>query len=294
MFGQKSLVLAAAMGMIMSTNAIAGDLALAEPPALNGQQPLEFGTGWYLRGDISWAREKAPIVFPDNSLGNGTKLQNAYSVTLGAGYKFNNWFRMDMTYDFFKPVVSNPKSAAFTCYDNVRIVNDVNGNPVGVHADTNSCYGQQNAQISRYALLLNGYLDLGTWAGVTPYVGAGVGPSLNRTSGTYDWLFSANNTHYGPTLTLPNNTPIPVVWYDNNGNVVPAPITTFGEQNHRQVLNRKNFNMAYALMAGVSYDVGANAKIDMGYRYINLGKLGAGTKSQPISEYRLGVRYMID
>ena len=294
MSGYKSSFLAAALGLFMSTAAIAGDMSLAEPPPLNGQQPLEFGTGWYLRGDISWAREKAPVVFPDSSLGSSAKIQNTYSMTIGGGYKFNNWFRMDLTYDYFKPIVSNPKSANFTCYDNIRLVNDINGNPVGVHADNNSCYSQQNAQVSRYALLLNGYLDLGTWAGVTPYVGAGVGPSLNRTTGTYDWMFAANGIHYGPALTIPGGAPIPLVWYDNNGNVIAAPVTKFGTQDNRTVINRKNFNMAFALMAGVAYDVSPNAKIDMGYRYVNLGKLGAGTRAQPIHEYRIGMRYMID
>jgi opacity protein-like surface antigen len=30
--------------------------------------------------------------------------------------------------------------------------------------------------------LVNGYLDLGNWSGITPYVGAGIGAAMNRLS----------------------------------------------------------------------------------------------------------------
>ena len=93
---------------------------------------------------------------------------------------------------------------------------------------------------------------------------------------------------------LPNPSPIPLVWLDQNGNVVPQPVANFGVQDRRATLNRRNFNLAWALMAGIAYDVSPNAKIDMGYRYVNLGKFGSGTKSTAINEYRIGFRYMID
>ena len=34
--------------------------------------------------------------------------------------------------------------------------------------------------------MFNGYADLGTWSGVTPYVGAGVGFAYNKLSGFTD------------------------------------------------------------------------------------------------------------
>ena len=34
--------------------------------------------------------------------------------------------------------------------------------------------------------MVNGYVDLGTWSGITPYVGAGVGFAYNKLSGFTD------------------------------------------------------------------------------------------------------------
>lgn len=286
---------ALAFGATLSTSALASDMRLPpEAPPLAPQERLEFGTGWYLRGDLSWARERTPIIFPDGSLGQSAKLQNGWSMTIGGGYKFNNWFRADMTYDYFKEVNVGATSANFTCYSSINPVNDAMGNVIAVHAQPDACFSRQTGRLNRHAVLANVYLDLGTWSGVTPYVGAGAGAAYGRVTGHYDWYTAANGLHYGATLNLPNPSPIPLIWLDQNGNVIAQPVTNFGEQDNRRTLNRRNFNMAYAFMAGFAYDVSPNAKIDMGYRFINLGKFGAGAKSTTINEYRIGFRYMID
>ena len=294
MSGKKFLSLAIALGALVSTGATAADMAPMQAAPMGQQERLEFGTGWYLRGDISWAREKTPVVFADPALATGTKLTNGYSITLGGGYKFNNWFRTDLTYDYIKEVNVAARSANFTCYDSVNPVNDINGVLVALHAPQNSCYSRQQGKLSRHVLLANGYLDLGTWSGVSPYVGAGVGTAFGRTSSNYDWFYAGNGAHYDANLVRPNPSPIPEVWLDANGNPIANPIASFGQQDHRSSLNRRNFNLAWALMAGVAYDISPNAKVDVGYRYLSLGKFGAGTKSQTVSEYRIGMRYMID
>ena len=51
--------------------------------------------------------------------------------------------------------------------------------------------GYQNADfyrgnVSSFIGLVNGYVDIGTWYGITPFVGAGVGFSNNRLSGLTD------------------------------------------------------------------------------------------------------------
>ncbi len=38
-----------------------------------------------------------------------------------------------------------------------------------------TCVGHSDSEIHRWDLLANGYLDLGTWDGFTPYIGAGAG-----------------------------------------------------------------------------------------------------------------------
>ncbi len=282
-----------AIGAFMSSQALAADLFAQEAPSLGPQEKLEFGTGWYLRGDIAWAREKDPVIFPDGALGQAAKVTNSWSTSIGGGYKFNNWFRADLTYDYRKPTVSNITSAEFACPVEIRGLNDTDGiTPIGIYAINNQCRAQQNSRLNRYALLANAYLDLGTWAGVSPYIGAGAGVSYGKVSGNYDWIDQANQTHYGPNLVIPAG--FPIVWMDAFGNPVPPGTANFGVQDRRAAISKNQFNMAWALMAGVAYDVSPNAKIDMGYRYLNLGRFGNGTKSATVSEYRIGVRYMID
>jgi opacity protein-like surface antigen len=57
------------------------------------------------------------------------------------------------------------------------------------------------------------------------------------------------------------------------------------------------------LMAGAAIDITSGLKLDLGYRYVNLGEartrldqFGVGTKLKAIDshEVRVGVRYMID
>ena len=45
--------------------------------------------------------------------------------------------------------------------------------------------------IASYVTMFNGYADLGTWYGVTPYVGAGVGFAYNKLFGMTDTGFAA-------------------------------------------------------------------------------------------------------
>ncbi len=114
-------------------------------------QPVEFGTGWYLRGDVAYALDSLPDIdayglFPDASV-----FRSTYAIGLGGGYKFTNWFRADITGDFRQPLnASDPTTGT-------------------------------NANGSRWDALANGYVDLGTWYGVTPYVGAGVGAAWGWT-----------------------------------------------------------------------------------------------------------------
>jgi opacity protein-like surface antigen len=60
-------------------------------------------------------------------------------------------------------------SGAANCFTNVTNP-PPQGNPVPA-----TCIGHSDSEIRRWDLLANGYLDLGTWDGFTPYIGAGAG-----------------------------------------------------------------------------------------------------------------------
>lgn len=291
----KTKLLAASILIICgATNALAGGRALFpedSPRVVYGEKRQEFGSGWYLRGDAGWSRDSLPSLSADGTLTTGTEARNIGSLSIGFGYKINSWFRLDGTAEWRSSHNSSRTSAAFACPLEVRgLTNQVTGLNVGIYAIQNQCRAEERASLRRGVFLTNAYFDLGTWAGVTPFVGVGVGMAYGQTTGNYDWIDTANNGPYSATLTAPGG--FPIIWMDEFGN--PAPAHQFGVQNRRRVLNQTKFNLAWALMAGFAYSVSKHAKIEFGYRYLNMGKWGSSNKANTAQEFRIGFRYQVD
>ena len=261
------------------------DPGYAEIPALQ-EAKVEFGSGWYIRGDLGATRLPSmtlnnPTAFdtaPTVSLKSGSQV--GYTASLGAGYAFNNWFRTDAIFDFHKPV-SVRTSGGFFPASNANFTGTCQAGFVAVTTDgTDSveepyyvdCHSQNEAKIQSYDAIVNGYVDLGHWSRVTPYVGAGIGLSFGHysTSVTY---YQNDGTHYDTYFALPGS-----------GTVLHG---------YRDVRNSGDYyNFAFALMAGVAIDVADHTKLDIGYRYLNLGSVLDTTLSY--QEVRAGLRYMID
>ena len=139
---------------------------------------------------------------------------------------------------------------------------------------------QEHASRQRQAvpLLLNAYFDLGTWSGVTPYVGVGAGVALVSCDG---WRSSS--------LISPETLPA----------IAPA-------------INRAtdDWRFAWSLMAGISYSINQNLALDVGYRFLDIqdGKALPQLPCRPSSvgigtidysdfyshQVRVGFRYTID
>ena len=251
----------------LMTYALAGALAVAfapvaglaadlpEPPLLETiPEPIEFGSSWYLRGDVGYKIYRKPDVRYGGTKYSDEDMKDTGLVGAGVGYKFNNWIRADVTADYeFK----SKMKGRLIC-------------PVAACAQPNGSQlrSREEADVSAFTTMANLYADLGTWHGVTPYVGAGIGASYINVSG-YDY-------------TNPNG------------------ITG-------SVRGDKNWSFSWALMAGVGYEVTDNLTLDVGYRYLNLGdgktkKTGGGfngdvpvkIKHLQAHEMRVGVRYMLD
>ncbi len=106
--------------------------------------------------------------------------------------------------------------------------------------------------ISSLVGLVNGYVDLGTWFGVTPYVGAGVGLARNTLSGMTDQGIASYTSGAGAVTSGPSG------GYFGDGSKT---------------------NFAWALMAGLDFNVTQNLKLELGYRYLDLGKFGSGASN---------------
>lgn len=153
----KSSALALAGGILASAGALAADMLPPIPMISDAPARGSVGAGWYLRGDIGYSGYREPeanLVAPGGVASlDGENLRGAVSVGLGAGYRFNGWLRADITADHRL----ESRATLFT-----------------------GPFGPADADLSSTSVLANAYLDLGTWSGFTPYVGAGLGWNWNR------------------------------------------------------------------------------------------------------------------
>jgi opacity protein-like surface antigen len=92
---------------------------------------------------------------------------------------------------------------------------------------------QYHANLKSWLFMANAFVDLGTWNCFTPFVGAGIGTA---------WNTMADFTDIG--------------------------IGTSGRGVGR---GTSEWHLAWALYAGVSYSVTKNFKVDLTYRYLDLG-----------------------
>lgn len=190
-------------------------------------EPVATG-GWYLRGDIGLGTQTASRWHynpnPPTGITTATyqhTLSSTMFIGAGIGYAFNSWFRADATLEY-------RSGGRFTGRD---ILAGPGGNFENV----------LHSNMSSLVAMLNGYIDLGTWWGITPYVGAGVGYAWNRLSPTFD-----------------------------TGVVVGVGAAS-------GVINGGTMgNFAWSLMAGMAWDVSASTKIELGYRYLNMGHFRSG------------------
>ena len=163
------LALAAAVTPL--TPSLAADY---DPPIYVDQapeyKPVEVGSGWYLRGDVSYAVNKP---FKDTSFGVDPANYNEVfderympaSASLGMGYHFNDYLRAELNFGIM-PYEKSTQTANFA---------GVVG-PPAVSGWTASA----STDNRMYTGMLNAYADLGTYMGFTPYIGAGAGLVYNK------------------------------------------------------------------------------------------------------------------
>src|SRR5262249_40007256 len=97
--------LAASAATLISSMAFAADMPIGAPPPMYAPAPpADFG-GWYLRGDIGFSNQRVDRLNNVLDANNTSSVQNlsfnnAGIFGLGAGYRFNNWFRADVTGEY--------------------------------------------------------------------------------------------------------------------------------------------------------------------------------------------------
>lgn len=230
---------------VLALGALGAPAMAADPALIPMAAPMvekaataltEFTSGWYLRGDVGYRfndmRSSQSAALPAIA---ASQVGDAFSVGGGIGYS-RDWFRADVTLDW--------------------------GSPGNYSGDAAGSPGFYTGKIDAVTAMANVYVDLGTWMGLTPYLGAGAG---------------------GTSLRMRDfRSPI-------------APVIAASRDDSR-------WRFAWAYMAGIAYRVSNNLLLDVGYRHLDFGSgetwlsdgnqlVVNGFKSD---EVRVGVRYQID
>jgi opacity protein-like surface antigen len=168
----------------MSSAALAADMAIAPPPAYGPPVVEDFG-GWYLRGDIGFSNQRVSRLNNALDANATTSVQTLNFNTagifgLGVGYRFNNWFRADITGEY-------RGNSQFFGTDAITFAG-------GFGTDT------YHATKSEWVVLGNAYVDLGTWWCITPFIGAGVGGARVSINGFTDQGITTPVPGPGPAL----------------------------------------------------------------------------------------------
>jgi opacity protein-like surface antigen len=238
--------------------------------------PVEVGSGWYLRGDIGYNlsvetdaeyRTYDPLgdTYSSYEPFTNSELDRGLTYGIGFGYHFSDWIRSDLTLDIFESSFDGTIDLADPC--------------AGGAAGT-SCRVESDSSVTVTSLMANGYIDLGTVSGFTPYVGAGAGLAY------VDWSGATNS------------------YYCVDGGVLCGG-SFQGTTEHS---GESSWRFAYGLMAGVAVDVTQNLRLDLGYRYRKIadgdaagwddasdaaGATGAQARDDgfDMHEVRVGLRY---
>jgi opacity protein-like surface antigen len=189
--------------------------------------PVLPESSWYLRGDIGVGSVQVNSVqWIPNPLNNPTDftiqsvaLQDQVFFLAGVGYEFNNWLRADFTGEY-------RTKDSFVFWGGYTVACP---NPFA------QCLDLYNGYISSWVFLANVYVDLGTWCGLTPFVGVGIGTSANTLGGFSDVGIPTGGAGTGPTVT--------------------------------------DWDLAWAIHAGLSYSVTSNLKLELAYRYLSMGSV---------------------
>ncbi len=245
--------------------------------------PVEIGSGWYLRGDVTYTaatRTADPFAFRTyDAVGDtyasdsfdSASLNEDFSFGGGVGYHFTDLFRMDATLDYGRLRFGGENETAAPCPD-----------PFGGPVDT-GCRTEASGEASVWSGLLNAYVDLGTVSGFTPYVGAGAGYSY------LSWDAIRNQA------------------YCVDGVAACADPAYLGETSHP---GESDWRFTWAVMAGVAWDATQNIKVDLGYRYRRIeggdmfgfnstdtaaGATGVQGRDSALSQHqvRVGLRYSL-
>jgi len=180
--------------------------------------------GWYLRGDIGYSNQEVDSL--DNALyATYDSVDTVYAdfdgapfLDFGIGYRWNNWFRTDVIGSY-------------------RSKSDFDGLDIAV-IGPDIIPDNYTAKKSEWLAMVNGYIDLGSWHGISPFVGAGVGAANVKISDFTDVGVTVDSVAFGA--------------------------------------DHDEWNFAWAVHAGVGWEITPAFTVELAYRYLDMGDAESG------------------
>ncbi|MEA3533661.1 outer membrane protein [Rhizobium sp. CC-YZS058] len=255
-------VLLPLVGLAASAGSVsaADDLDLAPEVTISPDE--ETGGGLYLRGDVGYtlARHSGDVEFTIGGFDGAfddSRFGRPLAGSIGLGTSLSDILRTDVTAEYFQGRFDGDVDVATPCA----------GQPAGT-----GCSTAVDADYKALSLMANAYVDLATIAGVTPYLGAGLGATY------LDWSSVEARARCGSG---------------------PCPGTGAVETGYR---GQDDWRFTYALMAGASYDVSDRVKLDVNYRYSDIAgggfAKGSGVDAEDDGfsrhEIRAGLRFSLN
>ncbi len=193
----------------------------------------------------------------------------------GAGYNFSNGFRVDAT------IEKRFKDDVLLAGTNQWATHAATCGGWCPNGNTTNFEVTDETKIDATVWMVNAYYDLFSNRGFTPYIGAGIGFAWNELNRRHDSTYTVCDTILDPTCASATQT----------------PETAWGRAN--------KFTLAYAAMAGVSYDLSEMTAVDLGYRYLFISgsdvaiDINGDTSrveigDQHVHQFRAGLRFNVN
>lgn len=215
---------------------------LPELPPLEPERPIATGGGWYLRGDVGVGlglrgpRKAIPLSYAATP---GMNAMTPMDHAIARARIDSGW--------------SLGGGIGYRIGPMLRVdVTSISQSGARLHgigvdqaftAGSSRAVGHYSAGVRSDVALANAYWDVLTWNGLTPYVGAGVGVAWNR-------MYKVGRYEQAQPLAKASN------------------MVAASHASHARA--------AFALYAGVGYEIMPGLHADLGYRYLNLGNANSG------------------
>ena len=272
----QATITAAACAAAMALAAPAAHAAdlIIDPPVVDDVKAF---SGWYIRGDFGYSFndqddeiELEPIGVCDPLAGcvllgepgfDDYHVGDSVSFGVGVGAHLNQYVRFDMTADFH-----------FGGDFEATLNNGING---GDPVDLVEFESDYNA----ITVMTNLYADMGTYAGITPYVGAGIGFAHVNYDEVVTRECLAPPVPSGSTLSC-------------NSAIDPTAVVE-----EKSMDGESSLRLAWSLSAGAAYNINESFAIDGGYRFTRiddgpiLDKDGSTDGGFDMHQIRIGARY---